>query len=154
LDLLEDDPAVLERIDRCAEALAEGMRGELRERQLPYTVSRLAGMVDLKFLPRAPRDYDEASRAERGLFARYYHAMRARGVLLAPSSNELMFLSSEHGAREIERTLTAFGASLDLVTDERRSGADGIGAFRSGADGIGAFRSGADGIGAFKGDHG
>ena len=115
LDLLEDDPAVLERIDRCAETLAQGMRAELQARKLPYTVSRLAGMVDLKFLSRAPRDYDEASRAERGLFARYYHAMRARGVLLAPSSNELMFLSSEHGAREIERSVSAFAAALKEI---------------------------------------
>jgi glutamate-1-semialdehyde 2,1-aminomutase len=112
LDLLEADPLLLDRIDRRAEELASGMRTLLRERNLDYTVSRLGGMVDVKFLSRAPRDYDEASRADRALFARYYHAMRARGVLLAPSPNELMFLSSEHGAPEIERTLAAFAATL------------------------------------------
>ena len=85
------------------------------ERGLAYTVSRLAGMVDLKFLPAAPRDYEEAAKADRSLFARYYHAMRERGVLLAPSSNELMFLSSEHGEEEIEKTLVAFAATLDEV---------------------------------------
>ena len=112
LDLLEADPPLLDRIDRRAEELASGMRAHLRERNLDYTVSRLGGMVDMKFLSRAPRDYDEASRADRALFARYYHAMRARGVLLAPSPNELMFLSSEHGAPEIESTLSAFAATL------------------------------------------
>jgi glutamate-1-semialdehyde aminotransferase len=38
--------------------------------------------------------------------------MRERGILLAPSANELMFLSTEHGEREIERTLAAVDASL------------------------------------------
>jgi glutamate-1-semialdehyde 2,1-aminomutase len=112
LDLLESDPGLLERIDLRAEELALGMRALLRERALDYAVSRAAGMVDLKFLAQAPRNYEEASRADRARFARYYHAMRSGGVLLAPSPNELMFLSSEHGPLEIERTLHAFAQTL------------------------------------------
>jgi glutamate-1-semialdehyde aminotransferase len=41
--------------------------------------------------------------------------MRERGVLLAPSSNELMFLSTEHGTREIDLTLEAADASLQSL---------------------------------------
>jgi glutamate-1-semialdehyde 2,1-aminomutase len=91
------------------------MRAELAARGLACSVSRLAGMVDLKFLPEPPRDYDAASRADKTVFARYYHAMHERGVLLAPSANELMFLSSAHGPRELELTLRAFAAALDEV---------------------------------------
>jgi glutamate-1-semialdehyde 2,1-aminomutase len=119
LDLLESDPAVLERIAARADELAAGLRAVAREREPACSISSLAGMVDVKFLDRPPRDYDEAARADRALFARYYHAMRARGILLAPSSNELMFLSSEHGAPEIERTLTAFAAALDGLAEAR-----------------------------------
>ncbi|MBD5653736.1 MAG: hypothetical protein IAI50_00970 [Candidatus Eremiobacteraeota bacterium] len=38
--------------------------------------------------------------------------MRDRGVLLAPSSNELMFLSTEHGEVEIDATLEAADAAF------------------------------------------
>jgi glutamate-1-semialdehyde aminotransferase len=38
--------------------------------------------------------------------------MRERGVLLAPSPNELMFLSTEHGPAEIDATLEAIDASF------------------------------------------
>jgi glutamate-1-semialdehyde 2,1-aminomutase len=70
-------------------------------------------MVDFAFRPGpAARNYDERRQADPALFAAYYHAMRARGVLLAPSPNELMFVSTEHGPHEIDRTLEAVDASL------------------------------------------
>ena len=68
---------------------------------------------DFAFRPGPPvRNYDERAQADRRAFAAYYHAMRERGVLLAPSPNELMFLSSEHGEPEIARTLEALDASF------------------------------------------
>ncbi|GAC1561383.1 MAG: hypothetical protein NVS3B17_13930 [Vulcanimicrobiaceae bacterium] len=70
-------------------------------------------MVDFAFRPGAPvRDYDERSQADRRAFAAFYHAMRDRGVLLAPSPNELMFLSTEHGDVEIAATLAAIDGSF------------------------------------------
>jgi glutamate-1-semialdehyde 2,1-aminomutase len=115
VDLLLRDPDVICRIDGRAAELAAGMRMSLAARGLPYSVSQLGGMVDLKFLPHPPRDYGDATRADKALFARYYHAMRERGILLAPSSNELMFLSSEHGPAEVHATLRAFEGALDVI---------------------------------------
>ena len=70
-------------------------------------------MVDFAFRPGPPvRNFDERAQADRIAFAAYYHAMRERGVLLAPSPNELMFLSTEHGPREIDATLQAADAAL------------------------------------------
>jgi glutamate-1-semialdehyde 2,1-aminomutase len=61
------------------------------------------------------RDYDERASADKAAFAAYYHAMLERGVLLAPSPNELMFLSTAHGEREVDLTLEAMnGAFSDL----------------------------------------
>jgi glutamate-1-semialdehyde aminotransferase len=45
------------------------------------------------------------------------HAMRERGVLLAPSPNELMFLSTAHGPRELELTLAAFDGTLRALRE-------------------------------------
>jgi glutamate-1-semialdehyde aminotransferase len=45
--------------------------------------------------------------------------MRERGVLLAPSQNEVMFLSTEHSDADVEATIVAIGATLD---DLRRLG--------------------------------
>ncbi|GAC1308697.1 MAG: hypothetical protein NVSMB21_14340 [Vulcanimicrobiaceae bacterium] len=89
------------------------MRAIFRARDLPYAVSQLASMVDFAFRAGGPvRNYEERCEADGAAFAAYYHAMRARGVLLAPSPNELMFLSTEHGERELDRTLAAIDDSL------------------------------------------
>jgi glutamate-1-semialdehyde 2,1-aminomutase len=113
LDAIEGDPYVYARLDARARHLATGLREIFAARGLDFAVTQCASMVDFAFRPgSAVRDYDERARADRRAFAAYYHAMRERGILLAPSSNELMFLSTEHGEREIELTLTAVDASL------------------------------------------
>ncbi len=40
-------------------------------------------------------------------FGRFFHAMLEEGVYLAPSAYEAGFVSSAHGAAEIEATLAA-----------------------------------------------
>jgi glutamate-1-semialdehyde 2,1-aminomutase len=113
LDLLEGDARFYERLDARAATLAAGMRAIFARRGVPFAVSQLASMVDFAFRPGpAVRNYDERAQADRAAFAAYYHAMRERGVLLAPSPNELMFLSSAHGDNEIARTLEAIDESF------------------------------------------
>ncbi len=113
LDLIESDPDIYARLDARAKALASGLRSIFAARSLPYAVVQHASMVDFAFRPGPPvRNFEERSQSDRTAFAAYYHAMRERGVLLAPSPNELMFLSTEHGDREIAVTLDAADASL------------------------------------------
>jgi glutamate-1-semialdehyde 2,1-aminomutase len=113
LDLIESDPEIYLRLDASAQRLAAGLREIFADLDLPFAVVQHASMVDFAFRAGAPvRNFDERSSADKRAFAAYYHAMRERGVLLAPSSNELMFLSTEHGPREIDLTLEAAYASL------------------------------------------
>lgn len=107
-DLVERDPDAIAAVDARARQLADGLRALVARHGLPYPVTQYASMVDLKFRSGPPpRDYDEAAQADGAAFTAYYHATRERGVLLAPSPNELMFLSTAHGTIEIDRTLEA-----------------------------------------------
>jgi len=113
LDLIERSPDMYATLDARAQRLAAGLRAIFARRALPFAVTQLGSMVDFAFRPGPPvRDYDERCQADGAAFAAYYHLMRARGVLLAPSPNELMFLSTEHGEREIDATLAAADASI------------------------------------------
>lgn len=116
LDLIEGDPGMHARLDARAAALAAGIRAIFARRGIGYAVTQVASMVDFAFRVGAPaRDFDERSTADTRAFAAYYHAMRDRGILLAPSQNELMFLSTEHGERELELTLAAVDASFEAL---------------------------------------
>jgi glutamate-1-semialdehyde 2,1-aminomutase len=113
LDTIEADPQMYARLDERARSLADGIRSIFARRDVPYAVTQLESMVDFAFRPGPPvRNYDERSQADKARFAAYYHAMRERDILLAPSPNELMFLSTEHGAAEIDATLEAIDASF------------------------------------------
>jgi glutamate-1-semialdehyde 2,1-aminomutase len=57
-------------------------------------------------------DYRTAKKADISRFGRVHRALLERGVYLPPSQFEAAFLSSEHGAKEIEATTTAFRAAL------------------------------------------
>jgi glutamate-1-semialdehyde 2,1-aminomutase len=117
LDLIEGDLGTYDRLDANAAHLAHGIRTIFARRGVPYAVTQRASMVDFAFRPGPPvRNYDERTQADGKRFAAYYHAMRDRGVLLAPSSNELMFLSTEHREPEIAATLAAVDASFEALS--------------------------------------
>lgn len=113
LDLLESRPDYYERLDALGMRLATGIRSIFAARGLDYEVVQHESIVDFSFR-RGPasRNYDDARAADRATYARYYHAMRERGVLLAPSQNEVMFVSTAHTDADIDATLAAVEHSL------------------------------------------
>jgi glutamate-1-semialdehyde 2,1-aminomutase len=119
LDLIEADPGIYERLDARASKLAAGLRGAVARHGLGFPVTQVGSMVDIR-LRRGdpPRDYGDAANADPGAFAAFYHAMRERGVLLAPSPNELLFLSTEHGTSELDRTIATADEALAVVAGD------------------------------------
>jgi glutamate-1-semialdehyde 2,1-aminomutase len=113
IDLLEAHPEYYDYVDALATRLADGIRKIFAARGLPYVVVQHESIVDFKFRAGAPtRNYDDALAADKSLYARYYRAMLDRGILLPPSQNEVMFVSTAHTAADIDETVEAIGASL------------------------------------------
>lgn len=115
IDLLEAHPEYYSYMGALAKRLAGGIRRIFAERELPYAVVQHESIVDFKFRAGPPnRNYDDALSADKSRYAGYYHAMLERGILLPPSQNEVMFVSTAHTAADVDETLDAIGASLPL----------------------------------------
>ena len=113
LDLLERHPEYYASMRSVALRLAEGLRSIFARLALPYAVVQDESVVDFKFRAgSASRNYDDSRRADRNAYARYYHAMLDRGVLLPPSQNEVMFVSTAHTLYDADETLEAVAQSL------------------------------------------
>jgi glutamate-1-semialdehyde 2,1-aminomutase len=113
LDVLETHPEYYPEMNLLAKRLADGIRAIFKERNLPYAVVQQESIVDFKFRPGAPnRNYDDARAADKAAYSRYYHAMRERKILLPPSQNEVMFVSTAHTETDIDETLQAIDSSL------------------------------------------
>jgi glutamate-1-semialdehyde 2,1-aminomutase len=116
LDLLETHPEYYDQMRTLAERLATGIRAIFREQGLPYAVVQHESIVDFKFRPGPPnRNYDDASAADKKKYAAYCHAMLDRGILLPPSQNEVMFVSTAHSNADIDETLEALSHTTALL---------------------------------------
>jgi glutamate-1-semialdehyde 2,1-aminomutase len=120
LDLLEAHPEYYPQMDGLAKRLANGIRRLFYERGLEYAVLQTESIVDFKFRAGPPnRNYDDALLADKAAYAAYYGAMLERGILLPPSQNEVMFVSTAHTQADIDETIAAIGESLPQFSSER-----------------------------------
>lgn len=103
-----DDPPLYERLDGFTEQLSSGLNDAAREAHVPFLAQHVGSMLGL-FFTAAPavRDYSAVTACDARTFARFFHAMLARGVYLAPSLFETNFVSAAHGVSELQRTLAA-----------------------------------------------
>jgi glutamate-1-semialdehyde 2,1-aminomutase len=111
LDLVVQ-PGFTEAIERRTEELCALLREECRRAGVAAQVNQAGSMWTCFFAPGEVFDYPTAKRADTARFARVHRALLEGGVYLPPSQFESAFLSSEHGAKEIESTAIAFRAAL------------------------------------------
>jgi glutamate-1-semialdehyde 2,1-aminomutase len=116
LDLLEAHPEYYAQMDALAARLANGIRALFAQRDIPYAVVQHESIVDFKFRAGPPnRNYDDAKAADKAKYAAYYHAMLKRGIVLPPSQNEVMFVSTAHTESDIDETIAAIAASFEEI---------------------------------------
>lgn len=92
----------LERLGgRLERGLAEAAAGE------PVTVQRVGAMATVFFREGPVRDFDQASASDTDRYGACFRHLLSRGVYVAPSQFEAMFVSLAHGDGEIDRTVEA-----------------------------------------------
>ncbi len=115
LDVLRDGRPY-DRVEELARHLENGLSTAIRRAQASASVVRRGSLLSLFFHPAPPRDYTEAMACDTGAFARFHHAMLARGVMLAPSQFEAWFVSTAHTEAAIDHTVRAASEALRETT--------------------------------------
>lgn len=107
LDLVSK-PGVHQQLTATSAALCAGFQAAADAAGVPFTTSHVGGMFGLFFTRQEQvRSFAEATACDLATFKRFFHLMLNEGVYLAPSAYEAGFVSTEHGAAEITRTLAA-----------------------------------------------
>ena len=109
------DGQVYDHLERISAALANGLQQSARKSGLRYTVNRVGSMMCLFFADRIVRSFTDAAGADQNAFSIYFKAMLERGIYLAPSAFEAMFVSAAHAMSDIDRTIEASRESLEEV---------------------------------------
>jgi len=100
-------PGFYEKLTASTRSLCEGLVRRAQECSVPFSAASVGGMFGIYFRETPPTSYAEVMQCDKAAFNRFFHAMLAEGVYLAPSAYEAGFVSSAHGETEIERTLSA-----------------------------------------------
>src|SRR5262249_30912526 len=89
------------KLEALGGALERGLSEAAAKAGLPLTINRVGSMLTGFFTDRPVTDYATAKRADTARYARFFHAMLARGVFLAPSQFEAAFVSLAHREGDI-----------------------------------------------------
>jgi glutamate-1-semialdehyde 2,1-aminomutase len=83
------------------------------------TLNSIDSMGCLFYSPSGVYDYLSSLRSDTGLFAAYFRGMLERGIYLAPSQFEALFVSSAHSDDDLGRTLDAHRSVLRSLHDRQ-----------------------------------
>jgi glutamate-1-semialdehyde 2,1-aminomutase len=99
------DPAVYDRLEKAGARLEAGLREAAGDE--PVRVQRVGAMATLFFREDPVRTFEDAAASDTERYGQWFRHALARGVYVAPSQFEALFLSTAHGEAEIDATVEA-----------------------------------------------
>jgi len=113
LSYLNENPQVYSDLDSMSEYIVQGIRNNLNHLGLQFTLNRIGSMFTLFFTDQKVVDFDTAKSCNLSLFGNYFGEMLDRGIYLAPSQFESLFLSTA-----VDKTLAdrIINANLEVLT--------------------------------------
>ena len=111
LSALRENPLIYGELEVRGERLRKGLRRIFEKQGLPACVQGEGSLSTVFFTEGPVMNYDDASKSDTERYARFWRGMAARGILMAPSQFEALFISAAHTEADIEY----FIASADEV---------------------------------------
>jgi len=120
LEILKE-PGAYQTLEQRGAALEAGLKESAQSAGVPLVVNRVGSMLTPFFVKAgdAVTNFDQAAACDTAAYAKFFHAMLAQGVFLAPSQFEAMFIGLAHGKKEIAQSIAAAKTSLAAVRGSR-----------------------------------
>jgi glutamate-1-semialdehyde 2,1-aminomutase len=106
LSILKND-TIYERLEERSAQLEEGLRSLGERFSRPLTINRVGSVFAMYVCSDPVVDCDGAAKIDHGSYWRVVESLRGEGVLLPRQPGGASFVSSAHGAKDIEETLSA-----------------------------------------------
>ena len=103
------------RMESQCDMLAGAIREAAAECGIPCVVHNLASMMQVFFADADIRDYDTAKRADAARFARLFAGLLKRGVFVAPSQFETVFLSAALSDADVDMVVQSYRDALGAI---------------------------------------
>ncbi len=114
LKLLKDS-SIYKRLETGGNSLFTGLKDAALKAGIDIVINHIGSLGSLFFTKESVIDFRSAKKSDTALFRAFYRRMREKGIYLAPSPFEAMFLSIAHDNDVIARTIdTAYTCFKDL----------------------------------------
>lgn len=115
LSQVNENTELYQQLDDITGYIQEGFQKNLDELNLPYTMNRLGSMLTLFFTDKKVTDFDLAKTTDTDMFGRYFKEMLNRGIYLAPSQYETLFISTAITKELADQIIEANLGSLKAI---------------------------------------
>ncbi|MCC5928768.1 MAG: glutamate-1-semialdehyde 2,1-aminomutase [Cyclobacteriaceae bacterium] len=112
LSYLNENTAIYKDLDRITQKLKNELIKACDAVHKNYTINQIGSMISLFFSEDPVENFEDAKKSDTKLFAAYFNAMLNRGVYLAPSQFESLFISASVNEGTIGKIAQAARESL------------------------------------------
>ncbi|MFN3974607.1 MAG: glutamate-1-semialdehyde 2,1-aminomutase [Dehalococcoidia bacterium] len=109
------EPGVYQRLETLGALLEQGLQKVAEGVEIPLVVNRVGSMLSFFFTTQPVTDWEGVQKARSDLYARLFHSLVKRGVYIAPSPYEALFLSLAHSEEDIDYTIQALQEAFQEI---------------------------------------
>ncbi|MGE4318759.1 MAG: glutamate-1-semialdehyde 2,1-aminomutase [Deferribacterales bacterium] len=108
-------PGFYKELKAKADVLFDGFQDNCKKLGLNYAFNRVESLSCMFFTDGRVDSFSDAMKSDTKKYAKFFHGMLDRGINVAPSQFEALFVSSAHTAEDIEKTIKAHYESLKAI---------------------------------------
>lgn len=109
---LKENPQIFTQLNDQTTYLMHGMRKANNLLGLDYTFNHIGSMFTMFFTNTAVEDFDSAKKSDLSAFASYFQSMLSKGIYMAPSQFESLFISTSITKELADTIISAHEASM------------------------------------------
>jgi glutamate-1-semialdehyde 2,1-aminomutase len=104
---LHEYPEIFKQVEQTTRQITTGITKILSRQGLEYTINQIGSMYSLFFTDQKVTNFETAKSTQAELFGSYFRGMLSRGIYLAPSQFESLFISNAIQSAEVAAILKA-----------------------------------------------
>ena len=94
-------------LDEKADRLLAGLAQAAKKAAIPAQAQRVGSMLGFFFNDKEVKNFDDAKTCNLDRFSAFYNGLRQKGIYIAPSQFEVLFISIAHDTEHIDQTIKA-----------------------------------------------
>ncbi|MFT4033712.1 MAG: glutamate-1-semialdehyde 2,1-aminomutase [Siphonobacter sp.] len=112
LTYLNEHPGIYDELEQTGSRLEKGLKNKNAKVGKNFTINRIGSMYTLFFTEQPVTNFASAKSSDLTLYGSYFHGMLKRGIYLAPSQFESLFISTALTDDLVDRVVEAHEMSL------------------------------------------